>query len=137
MLRMAAVDDESNCVLKLPCLMLAYRTSVHEATPFSIMFGRVVQLPIDVMFGLPTGSGQSTNVLTYVSELRKWLNEAYERVRQHLSAEQKRHKQLYDTKVAGNPFAKGAKVWLHNATVPCGILERALYCDGCVKKLCV
>eukprot|EP00731_Ephydatia_muelleri_P031379 Em0022g893a len=90
MLRMAAVDDESNWDLKLPCLMLAYRTSVHEATkhtPFSLMFGREVQLPIDVMFGLPTGSGQPTNVPVYVKELRKWLSEAYERVRQHLSAD--------------------------------------------------
>ena len=123
MLRMAAVEDESNWDLKLPCLMFAYRTSVHEATkhtPFSLMFGREVQLPIDVMFGLPTGSGQCTNVPAYVKELRMWLSEAYERVRLHLSAEQKRHKQLYDTKVAGNPFVKGDKVWLHNAAVPRG-----------------
>ena len=127
MLRMAAVDDESNWDLKLPCLMLAYRTSVHEATkhtPFSLMFGREVQLPIDVMFGLPTGSGQPTNVPVYVKELRKWLSEAYERVRQHLSAEQKRHKLLYDTKVAGNPFVKGDKVWLHNAAVPRGYSKK-------------
>ena len=88
MLRMAAVEDESNWDLKLPCLMFAYRTSVHEATkhtPFSLMFGREVQLPIDVMFGLPTGSGQCTNVPAYVKELRMWLSEAYERVRLHLS----------------------------------------------------
>eukprot|EP00731_Ephydatia_muelleri_P035359 Em0116g11a len=87
MLRMAAVDDESNWDLKLPCLMLAYRTSVHEATkhaPFSLMFGREVQLPIDVMFGLPTGSGQPTNVPVYVKELRKWLSEAYERLKPYL-----------------------------------------------------
>ncbi len=84
------------------------------------MFGREVQLPIDVMFGLPTDSGQSTDVPAYVKELRMWLNEAYERVRQHSSVEQKRHKQLYDTKVAGNPFVKGDKVWLHIAAVPRG-----------------
>eukprot|EP00731_Ephydatia_muelleri_P023738 Em0016g9a len=124
MLRMAAVDDESNWDLKLPCLMLAYRTSVHEATKHTPMFGREVQLPIDVMFGLPTGSGQPTNVPVYVKELRKWLSEAYERVRQHLSAEQKRHKLLYDTKVAGNPFVKGDKVWLHNAAVPRGYSKK-------------
>ena len=47
MLRMAAVDDETNWDLRIPCLMLAYRTSIHEATkhtPFSLMFGREVQL---------------------------------------------------------------------------------------------
>ena len=100
--------------------MFAYRTSVHEATkhtPFYLMFGREVQLPIDVMFGLTTGSGQSINVpaYMYVKELRMWLSEAYKRV---LFAEQKRHKQLYDTKVAGNPFVKGDKVCLYNAAVP-------------------
>ncbi|KAL5468771.1 hypothetical protein EMCRGX_G029887 [Ephydatia muelleri] len=50
MLRMAAVDDKSNWDLKLPCLMLAYRTSVHETTkhtPFSLMFGRELS-PHDV-----------------------------------------------------------------------------------------
>lgn len=30
------------------------------------------------------------------------------------------NKQLYDTKVAGNPLVKGDKVWLHNTVVPCG-----------------
>ena len=71
-----------------------------------------------------TGSGQPTNVPVYVKELQKWLSEAYERVRQHLSAEQKRHKLLYDTKVAGNPFVKGDKVWLHNAAVPRGYSKK-------------
>ena len=37
------------------------------------MFGREVQLPIDVMFGLTTGSGQPTNVPVYVKELRNIL----------------------------------------------------------------
>eukprot|EP00731_Ephydatia_muelleri_P008580 Em0004g918a len=122
MLRMAAVDDESNWDLKLPCLMLAYRTSVHEATkhtPFSLMFGREVQLPIDVMFGLPTGSGQPTNVPVYVKELRKWLSEAYN-VYDSTFLLSRKDINLYDTKVAGNPFVKGDKVWLHNAAVPRG-----------------
>ena len=43
MLRMAAVDDETNWDLRIPCLMLAYQTSIHEATKhtsFSVMFGQ-------------------------------------------------------------------------------------------------
>eukprot|EP00731_Ephydatia_muelleri_P029956 Em0021g479a len=54
MLKRATIDAERDWDLKLPCLMMAYRTSIHEttkATPFSLMFGREVQLPIDIMFG--------------------------------------------------------------------------------------
>lgn len=55
------IEDERDLDLKLPCLMMAYRTSVHEttkATPFSLMFGRAVQLPIDAMFGKPQACPQ-------------------------------------------------------------------------------
>ena len=94
---MAAVDDETNWDLRLPCLILAYRTSVHESTkhtPFSLMFGREVQLPINVMYGLPADIGQPVNAPLYVKELRKLMSEAYDWVRNHLSSEQRRHKQL-------------------------------------------
>ena len=75
------------------------------------------------MHGLP---GQPVNaplyMYMYVKELRKWMTEAYDRVRNHLSSVQRRHKQLYDTKLAGNPFTIGNKVWLHacNSVVPMG-----------------
>eukprot|EP00731_Ephydatia_muelleri_P019467 Em0012g292a len=115
MLRMAAMDDETNWDLRIQCLMLAYRTSIHEATkhtPFSLMFGREVQLPIDVMYGLPACTEQPVNVPLFVKDLRKWMSEAYERVRSHLSSEQRRHKQIYDVKVAGKPFTRGSKMWM-------------------------
>ena len=101
MLKIASIDDERDWDLKLPCLMMAHRTSVHEttkATPFSLMFGREVQLPIDVMFGkLPGMSTAST--LEYAKILEQHLAEAYDHIRQNLGAEQHRHKQLYDRKV--------------------------------------
>ena len=78
---------------------------------------REVQLPIDDMYGLP---GQPVNAPLYVKELRKLMSEAYDWVRNHLSSEQRRHKQLYDMKVAGNPFTIGSIVWLHNPVVPRG-----------------
>ena len=84
------------------------------------MFGREVQLPIDVMYGLPACTEQPVNVSLFVKDLRKWMSEAYERVRSHLSSEQRRHKQIYDVKVAGKPFTIGSKVWLNNPVVPRG-----------------
>lgn len=45
--------------------MMAYHASVHEttkATSFSLMFGREVQLPIDVMFGKPPGMSTASTL---------------------------------------------------------------------------
>ena len=68
------------------------------------------------MFCLQVLNSQSL----FVKELRKWISEAYERVRNHLSSEQRRHKQLYDVKVAGKPFTRGSKVWLNYPIFPRG-----------------
>ena len=56
MLSIAAVENERDWDLRVPLLMLAYRTSTQESTgctPFYLMFGREARLPADVMFGLP------------------------------------------------------------------------------------
>ena len=67
MLRMVAVDGETNWDLRIPCLM---------HTPFSLKFGSELQLPIDVMYGLPAGTEHAVNVPLFVKDLRKWISEA-------------------------------------------------------------
>eukprot|EP00731_Ephydatia_muelleri_P029947 Em0021g470a len=77
MLKRATIDAERDWNLKLPCLMMAYRTSIHEttkATPFSLITSE------------------------YARALEQRLVAAYEHVREHLGIEQRRHKQLYDRK---------------------------------------
>ena len=56
-LSISVQENETDCDLHLPAVMLAYRTSVHATTgetPFLLMFGREVSLPIDIMYGTPT-----------------------------------------------------------------------------------
>ena len=84
------------------------------------MFGREVQLPINVMYGLPACTDQPLNVPLFVKGPEESMSEVYERVRSHLSSEQIRRKQIYDVKVAGKPFTRGSKVWLNNPVVPMG-----------------
>ncbi len=53
---LAAKDDQCNWDLHLPKIMLACRSSVQESTwttPASLIFGRELRLPIDMMFPLP------------------------------------------------------------------------------------
>ena len=47
-------DNQRDWDVHLPLVMMAYRSSVHEATtftPYFMMFGREICLPIDIMFG--------------------------------------------------------------------------------------
>ncbi len=126
LLSMAASDDEKNWDLQLPKIMLAYRTSVQEstrATPFQLMFGREVRLPVDAMYGNPSPTQTYTN--QYALDLRRHLDKSYKNVRNHMGLQQRRQKTLYDRKTHGAPFHLGDQVWLHSPAVP----------KGCAKKL--
>ena len=58
------MDDETNWDLRLPCLMLAMFMKPLNTHHFPLMFGKKVQLPIDVMYGLPAGTGQPSQCTT-------------------------------------------------------------------------
>ena len=105
----------------LPMLMLAYRSSVQEttgSTPLQLMFGREVQLPVELMMG--KGPEPGTTHSEYVERLRKKFEVAYEHVRERMGSMQKRQKQLYDRSATGGRFAVGDMVWLHSPAVPRG-----------------
>ena len=122
MLSLSVQDNERDWDLHLPSVMLAYRTSVHETTgetPFQLMFGREVRLPIDVMYGTPTGEPPaSTN--QYAQSLRNRLEKAYRQIRSHTKLMQKRQKEVYDRHLEGSPYQVGDSVWLHCPAIPRG-----------------
>ena len=109
-------------------LCLAYNTSVNPTTghtPFFLMFGRQVRMPVDIMYGTPGVS--SAPVPKYVAELRDSLTSAYQQVRTTTAAKLKRQKEFYDRKVHGQPFDKGDLVWLNSPAVPKG-KPKKLHC---------
>lgn len=111
----------------LPTVLLAYRSSVHSSTkqtPFMLMFGRELSLPVDVMFGQPPN--QKKSVIDYVAKLREDLDKAYEEVRMQLEVEQRRQKDYYDREVRPQRFKAGDRVWLFVPAIK----------KGCAKKLC-
>ena len=122
MLSLAAVEDETHWDVKLPMLMMAYRSSQHETTgasPYSLMFGRELRLPVDLMFGLPE-TETSPNTNQYALKLRERLENAYHHTREHTQAQQQRQKDLYDQRACGSPFKVDDLVWLHQPAVPRG-----------------
>ena len=91
MLSISAAEHEQDSDLHLPTVMLAYRSSVQEttgATPFSLMFGREVHLPVDIMFGTPPGYSQPASPTEYAQNHRERLHQAYHLVREHASTQQ-------------------------------------------------
>ena len=83
----------------------AYNSSVHASTgfsPFFLMFGRQVNLPVDLMYG--TGLKKEIAVPEYVKKLKGELWKAYTPVRERCIAEYRRQKNIYARKVYGELF---------------------------------
>ena len=121
MLATAARERPFDWESQLRRLCLAYNTSTHPTTgetPFFLMFGRQVRMPIDIMYGNPTP--QPSTVPQYVTDLRTRLEAAYRQVRERMSHKLERQKDLYDKRVHGSPYEPGDLVWLHSPAVPRG-----------------
>ena len=77
--------------------MMAYRSSVHtstEHTPFELVFGREMRIPLDVMMGGAQDNECSYN--EFVADIQDNLEAAYRSVRQNLKISQRRQKDAYD-----------------------------------------
>ena len=92
----------------LPYLMLAYNTTTHQSTgctPFSLVFGRECNLPVDIIY--PRESFFRDKPLCgsrYVEELRADLAYAHEHARRCLHKAATRQKREYDTHAREKPL---------------------------------
>ena len=114
MLRAFAEEYPRNWDQYLPQVMMGYRATVQESlgmTPNYLMYGRECDLPPDLMYGLPPGE-EPMEADAWVSEMRSRFEVAYQFVREHLKASQKRQKKLYDQKSWGEDYKPGELVWL-------------------------
>ena len=95
-----------------PCMM-AYRSSEHISTgytPFTLMFGKEMRLPLDVMVGYPEATPDYYG--DYVSQLKSELSNAFQDVREHLRTAQHRQKEYFDRGVKERLYQPGDQVFL-------------------------
>ena len=96
MLTARVEDDPQSWDEHLDYCMMAFRSSVHsstEYTPFELMFGREMRIPLDVMMG--RAEVDERNYAEFVSDLQSSLETAYRDVRESLRAAQRRQKDCY------------------------------------------
>jgi len=105
----------------LPLVIMTYWASVHTSTqytPFYLLFGHEVRLPVEVMFGRQPN--HQPEVSEYIRELRDTLEEVHEHARKHLQTAQKRQKDHYDQRIAGEQIEIGDRVFLHDPALKKG-----------------
>lgn len=99
----------------LPLFLLAYRSAVHETTgqaPSSVIFGRNIKLPGDLLFGKP--KDKNIPVADYVKKLEERLEDIHQFTRQHINLVSDRMKARYDIRASEGGFQENDKVWLYN-----------------------
>ena len=96
----------------LPYLMCAYRASVQESTGFTpnrLMFGREINLPIDLMFPVPENYGLEPPgcPVHYVEWVRQAMEQNFETARENLKASAVKQKSYYDKRAELRKFEPG------------------------------
>ena len=114
----------------VPLLMMSYRSAVHESTkqtPAKLMFGREVNLPLDLLFGRPPNE-KVKSVDDYVEMLEKRLENVYEFARIRTRVASDRMKRRYDVGASDDTFKAGDLVWVYNPKRRKGLSPK-LTCD--------
>jgi len=114
----------------LPLVTLAYNSAVHESTGYSpslLMFGRQINLPIDLVLGNPNDEVPKDRT-EFVIDIEEKLSVVHELARKRLQFASDTQKRRYDHKAHEHAYKEGDKVWLHNPQVKQG-LSRKLTCE--------
>ena len=108
-------EDQTDWDVHLPYVMMAYRASENTSTKYTpnfLMFGREINLPLDILAGYePNQTSATTDAFAW--RVHKQLRDAYQTVRAETLTAQKRQKRLYDLRQAGKPLHEGDLVLLY------------------------
>lgn len=126
MLSKVVRPDQRNWDEVLPMVMLAYRTSQHESTghtPSMMMFGREIELPIDLLLGLPPDEKPSAHA-EYITNLISRLDRVHTVAADQMVVVRERQKRNYDLRINENKYEIGSLVWIYDPTSKKGLSKK-------------
>lgn len=126
MLSLFVDDNQSNWDNLLPYVMLAYRSSIHASTgftPYKVLFGREVVLPVDVMLDLDSGE-KFASVNEYVSRMADTLSTVVPAVQRHQARASQQQKTNFDFRANFQYYSVGERVWVSNKAKKRGICPK-------------
>ena len=126
MLSMFVNDNQATWDVLLPYVMLAYRSSVQATTgftPYKVMFGQEVVLPIDIMLNLDSRE-TFTSASAYVTRLADTLATVVEAVKKHQVNASKQQKAAFDFKANFQYYSEGELVWMRSKARKRGVCPK-------------
>ena len=103
---------------------MAYCSAVQVSTgytPYFLLYGREMRLPLDVIYRPPERDQPRTD---YAIEVRKTLDQAYKVARDHPQLAHKRQKDYYNRRTRGKRFKQGESVWIHTPVIEKGVAPK-------------
>ena len=115
MLRIVIEENVADWDEHLPYVMAAYRNSVQESTqetPFYLMFGRHMTIPLDLCLELPKRIEKHYKCQSeYVLWLRRTFQQAHSLAEKHLKVAAQRQKNNYDARSRPHKYSVGDFCW--------------------------
>ncbi|CAG2224639.1 unnamed protein product [Mytilus edulis] len=99
----------------IPFVMMAYRASEHETTgqtPNSLMLGRELSTPLDIMYEMPP-SVKDIPAHKWAWELKEKLEISHSFVRGKIKGQMRRQKHYHDLKLSYQNFRKDDEVYVY------------------------
>lgn len=113
MLGTLETDQKKNWKQYIAPLVQAYNCIKHESTgfsPYMLLFGREPRLPVDLAFGIDSGTNDKPSYTEYVQDLQKQLREAFEIANKNADLSRKKQKANYDLKARAAKLEVGDRV---------------------------
>ncbi|CAC5409374.1 unnamed protein product [Mytilus coruscus] len=115
-------------------LMMAYRSSEHQTTeisPYEMVFGRQITLPVDMAMGVPSSNYELPTYKTdYAYKLSGRINKIHEFARDRIKMSSDNMKRTYDRSSQLKIYKENDLVWLFNKSKPEYNKRRNEYING-------
>ena len=103
MLAKCVNEEQSNWLQQLPYIMMAYWSSVHESTGYTLQFpdfGQELSLTLDCMYPNPQEI-EITDIHEFVHTKQEAFQRVFQLVRRNWNEKQKRGNTIYSKKIHG------------------------------------